>query len=187
MLDRTRVHAGAAIIPVAIDSEDLAQTVHTVAPFPESVAGGVAAAQQLAVKLRAGGLNAFFDQRKFGRVHPEVVAEPYLVSRSWCAGWLAGAYTQAGTQGWPGSFVCLGCLGRVKEVSSPPTITIVGSKELPLMRWCRLGSSWPLQLPVRPTVPWRSLPTLSLFAAVMCRPTASAIPSRHCQEATQPA
>ncbi|KAI3426422.1 hypothetical protein D9Q98_008791 [Chlorella vulgaris] len=73
-----RMAPGATIIPVAIDSEDLAQTVHTVALFPESVAGGVAAAQQLAVKLRAGGLNAYFDQRKFGRVHPEVVAEPYL-------------------------------------------------------------------------------------------------------------
>jgi hypothetical protein len=73
-------NAGATIIPVAIGPEDLGQAVHTVALFPGTVQAGMAAAQQLAAKLRAGGLNAFFDQRKFGRVHPEVVAEPYLVS-----------------------------------------------------------------------------------------------------------
>jgi hypothetical protein len=114
VLDRTRVHAGATIIPVAIDSEDLAQTVHTVALFPESVAGGVAAAQQLAVKLRAGGLNAYFDQRKFGRVHPEVVAEPYLVSRSWCgAGWLGLAQCRHESVAWQ---PCVpGWLGRAQR------------------------------------------------------------------------
>lgn len=131
VLDRTRVHAGATIIPVAIDSEDLAQTVHTVALFPESVAGGVAAAQQLAVKLRAGGLNAYFDQRKFGRVHPEVVAEPYLVSRSWCgAGWLGLAHS-ADTRVWPGSLVCLGVLAEHKDASNRPPQT--SSTKLPLM------------------------------------------------------
>ena len=71
--------AGATIIPVAIDSEDLGQTIHTVALFPGTVPAGVVAAQQLAAKLRAGGLNVYFDQRKFGRVHAEVIAEPYLV------------------------------------------------------------------------------------------------------------
>ncbi|EFN56441.1 expressed protein [Chlorella variabilis] len=73
-----RMAPGATIIPVAIDAEDLGQAIHTVALFPGAVPAGVVAAQQLAAKLRAGGLNAHFDQRKFGRVHPEVISEPYL-------------------------------------------------------------------------------------------------------------
>ena len=81
--------AGATIIPVAIDAEDLGQAIHTVVLFPGAVPAGVVAAQQLAAKLRAGGLNAYFDQRKFGRVHPEVISEPYLV-RSRGSGGLSG-------------------------------------------------------------------------------------------------
>ena len=72
---------------MAIEPDDTGQSIHTVALFPGSVAAGVVAAQQLAAKLRAGGLNAYFDQRKFGRVHAEVVADPYLVR---CGGWQAG-------------------------------------------------------------------------------------------------
>ena len=76
-----RPAAGATILPVAIEHEDLGQTVHTVALFPGDVPAGVRAARALAAKLRAGGLNAHFDVKRFGRVHPEVIAEPYLVSR----------------------------------------------------------------------------------------------------------
>ena len=79
--------AGSTIIPVAIEPDDTGQSIHTVALFPGSVAAGTVAAQQLAAKLRAGGLNAYFDQRKFRRVHAEVVADPYLVR---CGGWQAG-------------------------------------------------------------------------------------------------
>ena len=72
---------GATILPVAIEHEDLGQTVHAVALFPGDVPAGVRAAEALAAKLRAGGLNAHFDVKRFGRVHPEVIAEPYLVRR----------------------------------------------------------------------------------------------------------
>ena len=54
--------------------------MHTVALFPGDVDSGVRAAQALAAKLRGSGLSAHFDMRRFGRVHPEVIAEPYLVS-----------------------------------------------------------------------------------------------------------
>ncbi|EFN52451.1 hypothetical protein CHLNCDRAFT_138760 [Chlorella variabilis] len=73
-----RMAPGSTIIPVAIEPDDTGQSIHTVALFPGSVAAGTVAAQQLAAKLRAGGLNAYFDQRKFRRVHAEVVADPYL-------------------------------------------------------------------------------------------------------------
>jgi hypothetical protein len=57
---------------------DTGQAIHTVAVFPGAVAAGVAAARQLAATLRGGQLGAYFPQRTFGRVHPEVISEPYL-------------------------------------------------------------------------------------------------------------
>ena len=84
---------GATILPVAIEHNDLGQTVHAVALFPGDVPAGVRAAQALAAKLRAGGLNAHFDVKRFGRVHPEVIAEPYLVSRRAGGKWAAALDT----------------------------------------------------------------------------------------------
>jgi hypothetical protein len=66
---------------VAIEPMDTGQAIHTVAVFPGAVAAGVAAARQLAATLRGGQLGAYFPQRTFGRVHPEVISEPYLVRR----------------------------------------------------------------------------------------------------------
>ncbi|KAI3423708.1 hypothetical protein D9Q98_010682, partial [Chlorella vulgaris] len=73
-----RMAPGATIIPVAIAPSDTGQAVHTVALFTTTIKAGMVSAQQLAVKLRATGLDAAFDQRVFGRVHAEVVSDPYL-------------------------------------------------------------------------------------------------------------
>jgi hypothetical protein len=80
---------------VAIAPSDTGQAVHTVALFTTTIKAGMVSAQQLAVKLRATGLDAAFDQRVFGRVHAEVVSDPYLVS-----GWVScGRCNCGGLQG----------------------------------------------------------------------------------------
>jgi len=78
---------GATILPVAIGPMDTGQVVHTVALFPGRVPAGTAAAMALAAKLRGGQLGRLFDERRFGKVHLEVLSAPYLVS-GWLSQWL---------------------------------------------------------------------------------------------------
>ncbi|KAL4448211.1 hypothetical protein ABPG75_005430 [Micractinium tetrahymenae] len=73
-----RLAPKATFLPVAIGPEDTGQVVHTVALFPGTIREGVAAAQALAQQLRSGSFTGAFDQRRFGRVHLEVCAAPYL-------------------------------------------------------------------------------------------------------------
>ncbi|KAL4428302.1 hypothetical protein ABPG75_002391 [Micractinium tetrahymenae] len=77
-----RLSPKASIIPVAIGPMDTGQVVQTVAVFPGSLADGLAAAQALSTRLRAGNLNAVLDERRFGRVHPEAVSQPFLADSS---------------------------------------------------------------------------------------------------------
>ena len=67
-------------MPVGIGGEDLAQAVHAVALFAGPIAKGMAAAQQLQEKLRAGSLAPYLDPKRFGKVHLETLSAPYLVS-----------------------------------------------------------------------------------------------------------
>lgn len=93
---RPALCAGATVIPVAIGPEDTGQVVQTVAVFSGRLAQGLAAAQSLAARLRAGSLNAVLDERRFGRVHIEALSQPFLVSAQplprllrWCPSSLA--------------------------------------------------------------------------------------------------
>jgi hypothetical protein len=79
-------------MPVGIGGEDLAQAVHAVALFAGPIAKGMAAAQQLQEKLRAGSLAPYLDPKKFGKVHLETLSAPYLVSDRSCRGLAAAAY-----------------------------------------------------------------------------------------------